>query len=60
LQQTIGNIEGRKLIRSFTDELTGKTTLERAAKSIQQEDDAIAQADIEARTRGLFDDGPVK
>lgn len=49
-------IEGQRLVRRFTDDLSGETTLERASISVQQEQDAIAEAQLEARVRALFED----
>jgi len=57
LRMKIENLEGQKLVRRFTDELTGNTTLECAAIRTQEEDDAIANVRYEARIRGLFQDG---
>ena len=56
IQNEIENVQGRALVRRFTDELTGQTTLECAAISAQQGDDVNADAQMEARTRGLFED----
>jgi hypothetical protein len=50
------DLEGRILVRKFTDELTGKTTLEHAAKSAQRERDALAEARLRSRRRELFQD----
>jgi len=48
--------EGQMLVRRFTEELTGETTLERATISAQAEQDAIAEEQITARVRALFED----
>jgi hypothetical protein len=48
--------EGRMLVRRFTEELTGETTLERATSSAQAEQDAIAEEQMTARVRALFED----
>lgn len=48
--------EGLTLVRRFTGELKGDTTLERAATSAQQEQDVIAEAQMEARMRTLLQD----
>ena len=56
LRNAIESLEGQTLVRRFTDELTGQTTLELAAISIQQEDDVVAEAKAEARMRALYRD----
>ena len=56
MRDEIENVQGRALVRRFTGELTGQTTLECATITAQQDDDAIAVAQMEARTRGLFED----
>ncbi|CAN9086720.1 unnamed protein product [Alternaria alternata] len=48
--------EGLTLVRRFTGELKGDTTLERATTSAQQEQDVIAEAQMEARMRTLLQD----
>ncbi|RYN64160.1 hypothetical protein AA0118_g4286 [Alternaria tenuissima] len=48
--------EGLTLVRRFTGELKGDTTLEHATTSAQQEQDAIAEARMEARMRALLQD----
>ncbi|KAH8708363.1 hypothetical protein GQ44DRAFT_470055 [Phaeosphaeriaceae sp. PMI808] len=52
----IEKFEGHMLVRRFTDELCGQTTLERATISVQQEQDAIAEEHIRTRMRALFED----
>ena len=48
--------EGLTLVRRFTGELKGDTTLEHATTSAQKEQDAIAEARMEARMRALLQD----
>ncbi|KAF1828580.1 hypothetical protein BDW02DRAFT_574757 [Decorospora gaudefroyi] len=50
------NLKGKALVRRFTDELGGRTTLERAAISAQQEQDVLAEEQLGARMRALFQD----
>ncbi|KAH7088210.1 hypothetical protein FB567DRAFT_559899 [Paraphoma chrysanthemicola] len=56
VRDVVEQVEGRALVRRFTGELAGNTTLERAAISAQEEDDEIANAQMEARMRDLFQD----
>jgi len=48
--------EGTAIVRRFTSELQGQSTLERAAIGAQQEQDAIEEAQMEAQMRALFED----
>ncbi|EDU45003.1 hypothetical protein PtrSN002B_011279 [Pyrenophora tritici-repentis] len=52
----IEKFEGAALVRRFTDELKGQTTLERATISAQQEQDALIEEQMEARMRALYKD----
>ncbi|EFQ94164.1 hypothetical protein PTT_08250 [Pyrenophora teres f. teres 0-1] len=52
----IEKFEGAALVRRFTDELKGQTTLERATISAQQEQDAFVEKQMEARMRELYKD----
>jgi hypothetical protein len=52
----IEDLQGKALVRRFTGELQGRTTLERAAISALQEDEAIAEELMEARMRALLED----
>jgi hypothetical protein len=56
----IENLQGGALVRRFTGELQGETTLERAAISALQEDDAIAEELMEARMQALLEDSDRK
>jgi len=51
-----GAFEGTVLVRRFTNELQGQSALERAAIGVQQEQDAIREAQREAQMRALFED----
>jgi hypothetical protein len=52
----IEDLQGRALVRRFTGELQGQTTLERATISALQEEDTIAEELMEARMRALLHD----
>ena len=51
----IENFEGSVLVRRFTDELSGQTTLERATISAQQEQDAERKKMMKERMRVLIE-----
>ena len=56
MRDEMERLEGRMMVRRFTDELSGETTLERASISVQQEQDALAEEQVTARLRALFED----
>ena len=51
-----GTFEGTVIVRRFTSELQGQSTLECAAIGAQQEQYAIEEAQREAQMRELFED----
>jgi hypothetical protein len=56
----IEDLQGTTLVQRFTGELQGQTTLERAAITALQEQDAIAEELMEARMRALLEDSDRK
>lgn len=48
--------EGQKILRRFTNDLDGQTTLERATIGAQQEQDAIEKEKADMRMRALYED----
>jgi hypothetical protein len=56
MRNAIESQQGQTLVRKFTNDLTGESTLERAAIKAQQENDALEYPEDIAEVRRLYQD----